>query len=221
MSGENKRFAVTIGHELGSGGAQVGRLLAKKLGVPFVDRQILHETAQALVVPEEELATREERRDSFWQTFSRMELLSSPEAASACGYYPSDRELFEMESRYIVRIAGESSAVILGRGGRFLLRDHPRHFSVFVHARPEDRAARIRELYRLEEKEARRIMEKNDRERRSYAETFTHENWIDARGYDLCVNTSTVPPEEAVELICAALVFRFGKDVLPAPERKP
>src|SRR5512142_2297932 len=89
-------YAVTINHQLGSGGAYLGERLASRLGIPFLDRDILKEVAWQLNLAEAELVNREERLSSFWQNFASMMVLADPVIA-AQPYFPSDSNLFEME----------------------------------------------------------------------------------------------------------------------------
>ena len=113
---------------------------------------------------------------------------------------PSDSDLFELECATIQRIAEKSSAIFLGRCGWYVLRDHPRRVSILVTADQPARIKRLSELYKLSEAEAVDLIKTNDQEREDYIRTFTKQNWLDARHYDLCVNTSTVGWDCAVDL---------------------
>jgi CMP/dCMP kinase len=178
---------------MGSGGAYLGQKLSEGLNLPYFDRDILKKAAEQLNLAETALEDREERLSSFWQSFTRISVYTDPvECLSLDAYLPSDRELFELESNYIQRIAEENSAIFLGRCGRYILRDHPGHISILVHANMPDRVKRIQQLYCLGEEEAKKLVETNDRERTAYMRAFTHQDWLDARLYDLCLNTSTL-----------------------------
>ena len=205
-----EKFIVTISHLLGCGGAHIGRYLAGRLAVPFVDRQILQSAADTLNVPESDIENRDERTTSFWQQFMRMEAFSDPTTAVAAASYPSDLELYGLEKQYIEQIVQKGSAVILGRGGRAILRDYPRHFSVFVCADAGDRVKRVSALREIPENEARRLIEKNDRERGAYMKAFAGLDWLNVRNYDLCVNTSSVGPDKAAELVLEAVKAKLG-----------
>lgn len=205
----NEKFVVTISHLLGCGGAYIGAKLADSFSVPFVDRQILKQVADSLDIPEEDIEDREEKITSFWESFLRLEAFGNTMAANALEYFPTDRELFQLESEFIEQITEKSSAVLLGRGGRYILRNHLRHFSVFVYSDMEDRIQRVSELRHVSENEAKRIIEKNDREINTYIKSFTHLEWLDARTYDLCVNTSSIGLDSAVAIIKSSLAYRF------------
>ncbi|MBR2337852.1 MAG: cytidylate kinase family protein, partial [Clostridia bacterium] len=42
----NNKTIITIGRQFGSGGREIGRRLAEKLGVPFYDKDLLTHAAQ-------------------------------------------------------------------------------------------------------------------------------------------------------------------------------
>lgn len=201
-----QKFVITISHQLGSGGAYLGQKLSDRLGIPFIDREILKKVAKQLNLAESELAHREERLSSFWQSFSRIAGLIDPEKSlSADSYVPTDKELFQLELETIGRIAANSSAIFIGRCGRFILRDHPCHLSVMVHAEKPARIKRLCELYHLSILDAEKLIESNDRERSAYIQTFTRQNWLNARLYDLCVNTSIIGLDKTVELVLSCM----------------
>jgi cytidylate kinase len=205
----NEQYVVTISHLLGCGGANIGKKLSEMLSIPFVDRQILKKVADHLKLPVEDIENREERATSFWQVFSHAGYLIDPLMAIGAEYLPSDRELYDLESEFIEQITKKSSAIILGRGGRYILRDYPRHFSVYVHADMKDRIQRVTELYHVSENEAQRIIEKNDRERSVYIKSYTHLEWLDARTYDICLNTSSIGIDNSVKIIKDSLESKF------------
>jgi cytidylate kinase len=197
----NEHLVITISHQLGSGGAYLGQKLAERLGLPYIDREILKKVAEELNLAEAVLVGREERLSTFWQSLMRVAILTDPVNCLSPGdYMPSDRDLFKLESEYIGRIAEKSSAVIIGRCGRYILREHPGHIGILVHANLPDRIKRIQQLYCLGEVEAKELIETNDQERTAYIRAITHQDWLDARWYDLCMNTSRLGLEKSVEI---------------------
>lgn len=203
----NENYVITVSHQLGCGGAYLGKKLSEMLAIPFVDREILKMVADYLNVPEADIEHREERLLSFWESFSRLELFSNSLVTVPSDYFPSDRELYNLESKFIEEIAAKSSAIILGRGGRYILRDFPHHLSVFVHADMKDRIQRVSKLYNVSVNVAQKIIAKNDKERNSYIKSFTHLEWLDARTYDICINTSRIGLDNAVIVIKNSLKF--------------
>jgi len=169
-----KYYAVTISHQLGSGAAYIGERLAQRLGIPFLDREILQKVAQQLYLMESEVEKREEKLSSYWDNFSRSMIWIDPSlSAEIPQVAPSDRELFEVECDTIRQIARKSSAIFLGRCGWNILSDHPYHISILLTANHAERIKRLCELYKINEQEAQKLIQTNDRERDAYNMKFT------------------------------------------------
>ena len=106
----DKPFVITISHQLGAGGAYMGNKLSKRLGIPFIDRDVLKQVADQLQLSETDLEKRDERLSSFWESFTRMARYSDPQALLTTNpYIITDQELFQLESEYIQRIAEKTS----------------------------------------------------------------------------------------------------------------
>jgi len=196
----DKLMIVTISHQLGCRGSELGQRLSEQLGIPFFDREIIVKVAKELNLAESVVEGREERLSGFWQSLYRIgAVLSDPvEIPSMQSLEPDDQGLFEVESECIVRIAERSSGVFLGRCGRYILRNHPCLFNILVHADLANRIQRVQELFCLEAGDAKKLIAKNDRDRDAYMSTFARKDWLDARWYDLCVNTSSLGMEQCV-----------------------
>ena len=196
----DKHMIVTISHQLGCRGSELGQRLSEQLGIPFFDREILVKVAKELNLAESVVEGREERLSGFWQSLYRIgAVLSDPvEISSMQSLEPDDQGLFQVESECIVRIAERSSGVFLGRCGRYILRNHPCLFNILVHADLADRIHRVQKLFCLEAGDAKKLIAKNDRDRDAYMSTFARKDWLDARWYDLCVNTSSLGMEQCV-----------------------
>lgn len=198
---KEQSFAITISHLLGCGGSYIGQKLSEEFHIPFVDRDILKQIASKLNIAEEDLEHRDERLSTFWEEFTRLQLYTEPLAGGELQYYPSDKELFYLESEYITRIVKESSAVILGRAGRYILRDYPRHVRIFVTADLPERIKRVSTLFQISEEEAKAKIQTNDKERVAFNRAFTKTDGLDARLFDLSVNTSTLGLDHAAAMV--------------------
>lgn len=209
---ENEDLAITISHLIGSGGAYVGEKLADRLGIPFLDREIIQSVAQQLNILESEVERREERLTTFWDNFNRSMIGLSPIIiAEFPQLAPSDSELFKTECETIQKIASKSSAIFLGRCGWDILKNHPNHVSILLTANHSDRVKRLCTLYELTEQDARKLIKTNDQERDAYNKKFTQKNWVDARYYDLCVNTSSTGWDGAVEIAEKCILSKIKK----------
>lgn len=202
----DEKYVITISHQLGCGGAYIGNKLSEKLSIPFIDRQILKRVADILNLPEEEVEDQEEKKPSFWDVFFREEAI----LAERMGYVTpevilNDKELYDLETQYIEKMADENSCIILGRGGNYILRNHPRHLGVFVWADMKDRIPRVSELYKVPASESLRMIEKDDRERYGYLKTHTGRDMLNSKFYDICLNTSAIGLDSSVAIIQNAL----------------
>lgn len=201
-------FVITISRELGSGGAYIGRQIAKKLNVFYADREIIGQAARDLSVLREDVESRDEKILSFWQSLIQSfaaapDVYVPPQIAP-----PTDYELFKAESEIINRIARERSAVIIGRCGYYVLRGHTNHISIFLHGSVDFRKNRVREVYNVAEAAAAEMINKNDAERTAYNHKFTGKAWADATQYDLAIDTGKTGIEKTVELILHYLELR-------------
>ncbi len=194
-------YIITISHMIGCSGAEVGHKLSQALSIPFVDRQILKQVAGYLNLPESDLQEREEKLVSFWEQFFIAGPVGTLTVTGGEKYMLSDRELFELESKFIKEIAQKGPAIFLGRGSIYVLRDFPKRFSIFVYAEMEDRIKRVSELYKISREEAIKMINQNDRDRENYMKTFIKIPWLDLRTYDLCVNISSVGFDNAVKCV--------------------
>jgi len=196
---DSSTFVITIRRQLGSGGAVIGQKLADKLGIFYADSIIITEAAQKLRISESELKSREEKA-LFWRR-----LIESYKAKTD-NYLPTeiapiDRQIFEAQTEIIERIAKERSAVIIGRCSNYILREHPNHVSVFLHADIDFRIERIQKLFNISEDSALKMINQSDKERASYTNKYISKDWTDLRQYDLSINTSKLGLDGTVEFI--------------------
>jgi len=194
-------FVITISRQLGSGGAYIGQQMAKSLNVFYADREIIGQAAQQLSVLKEDLESRDEKILSFWQSFIQSFAVAPDTYVPPQIIAPSDRKLFKIESEIITRIANERSAIIIGRCGSYILREHPNRVSIFLHGDITFRKSRIQKLYNESEKVAEKMITQSDKERTRYYHTVTGREWIDANQYDISIDTSKIGVDQSVELI--------------------
>ncbi len=211
---EKRTTIVTISRQIASGGAYIGHLLARKLGYKYVEREVLHTAARELGVDISELSTVDERRTGFIESLVKSFVFGTPEAA----YVPPsrrpvyDQELFETESKIIAAIAEKYNAVIVGRGGYFILRGRPNVVNVFIHAPMDFRVKRLRKFHEISAEQAREEIEESDRRRETFLKTMTGTDWYDARSYHLCLNVASAG-FEAAERMIIELVDKTKRDL--------
>ena len=208
--GQIQPFAVTISRQLGSGGAYIGQRLAAKLNAMYLDHEILRHAAEKLRISEDYLESRDETVTPAWQSillstnYSAPTLYTPPEIS-----IPTDQELYKVESEIISRIAQSYNAVIVGRGGSYILRQHPRHVSLFLYASLPFRQQRVQEIYHIPGEKALKLIESSDRMRARYLRSVAGQDWADARQYHFCLDTSILGLGKAESVIYDYLKMRF------------
>lgn len=205
-----KDFVIVIGRQFGSGGREIGRRIAEKLGIPYFDKNLLAEAAKAFGFDKDMLADADEKRPSFIRTF----LGSSYGNTSDFGCWGSlsPDALYDVQSRVIGRICHAGPCVIVGRTADYIARELTNLFSVFIHSPEAHRARRI--VMRndaADEAEAIRIAKKADSKRESYYNYYTGRRWGAASNYHLSLDASMLSMEETVDLIISFLKARAAK----------
>lgn len=202
------RTTITISRQLGCGGSYIGQLIAKRLGLKYVDREVLRLAAEEFGCDTETVAAREERIASFWERVLNGLTFGTPEAP----YTPpplrnfTDEELFEKQTEILKRIASRHDCVVIGWAGVYVLPRHPGMLSVFCHAPDKFRIKRIMEVYRVETvEEARAMLEESDEMRKRYFEAMTGHDWACAENYHISIDTSLLPMEKTAEMLIALL----------------
>ncbi len=196
-----KKTIITIERQYGSGGSNIGKLAAEKLGINYYNRQILEMTAKQCGIAPEYLQSAEENVPT---SFLYSLLLSANPARTMEENLPLSDKVFLMESKIIGDIAEkEKSFVLVGRCGNYILEDKG-CFSVFIYADTKSRIRRAIDEYGIPENKAESIMKKADKRRETFYNVNTGGVWQDKDQYSLCLNSALLGDELCAELIVKA-----------------
>lgn len=186
---------ITINRMYGSGGRAIGKALAEELGIGFYDKELIEIAARDKNIPFGDLADVDEKRPGAWSFPVNHEIQISQDYRAI----PMNDVLFELQRDIILSLSDKEDCVIVGRCANHILQD--RTLSVFVYAPFETRVKNVMERLDREEKSARKLVKRMDKERRSYYEFFTDEKWLDMGQYDLCIDSSRFTTEEIVKIL--------------------
>lgn len=186
---------ITINRMYGSGGRAIGKALAEELGIGFYDKELIEITAKDKNIPFGDLADVDEKRPGAWSFPVNHEIQISQDYRAI----PMNDVLFELQRDIILSLSDKEDCVIVGRCANHILQD--RTLSVFIYAPFETRVKNVMERLDREEKSARKLVKRMDKERRSYYEFFTDEKWLDMGQYDLCIDSSKFTTEEIVKIL--------------------
>lgn len=208
---------VTISRQFGAAGVPIGRALAERFGADFLDRKIVAEAALRAGIPERALESYDERLPTVWQRMASA-LAAAPEpqmagvTSAALAPMSVHERLVEITRTVIEEAAAGGNAVILGRGGAFILAGHPNAFHVQLHASLDARVhyllARVEDTpqeEQLDEKALRDLCQTIDAARAEYITDVFGADWRDVTHYDLTLDTGRLGVAKATDLIEAAV----------------
>ena len=191
---------ITISREYCSGGRLIGSSVAKELGIPFYDKELIELAAQKSGLSPEFIAKHEQKGPS-----SFLYGLASGNHGSPYNFHdtPMGDKAFFAQAAVIRDLASKGSCVIVGRCAGYILRNDPNRVNIFLHAPLENRVKRARDLYGLTGTDLAEQILRVDKGRRNYHKNYTGENWYDIRCYDLSINTAISGIDGAVQAILA------------------
>lgn len=204
-------YVITIGRQLGSGGKRLGELLAERLGVPVYDRRLINLAAQEQGF-DTDIFQRADERAPHGAMGRLFRAIASPFSTYHNTYDNplSHESLFAVQTNIIRQKAATENCIIVGRCSDYILRDHPRHFTLFVRADDSDRINNVAQRYDISPQQARDLIAQNDRLRAEHHDFYAETTWADSRAYDLCVNTSRLGVEGTADAILPFIKASLG-----------
>ncbi len=191
----------TIGRQCGSMGRIIGQKLAEDIGVKCYDNELLTEAAKNSGLCEELFQTHDEKPTNSFLYSLVMDTYSLGYNTSAYMDMPINHKIFLAQFDTIKKLASEESCVIIGRCADYALADYPNTVTVFITGNEDQRIKHLMEVHHVNADKARDIMIKTDKKRSSYYNYYSSKKWGDAKGYDLCLNSSLTGVDGAVYLI--------------------
>ena len=201
---------VTVSCEFGTQGFVLGRGVAERLGFSYWDREIVSELARLLHMGEGTVTVFDDR------TRSALEDLLG---AFAPNLEVTSVDYAEDVRRIIGSIAGQGSAVIVGRETQYLV-DPGRALRVRLVAPFDLRVLEIAAQSQVSVDVAKRLLVAGDKQRAAFVLRAMGQNVADPVHYDLVVNTDTYCGKRAEAVVLMAYLAKFGEWPLTALELK-
>jgi cytidylate kinase len=196
---------LTIEREYGSGGADIARKLAERLGWKLWDQLMTDEIARQMDCESRAVEQHEERRDPLYYRLFKAFMRGSFEGSlNAPRMKIVDAECIREVAERVVRAAAkEGHSVIVGRGSAYYLRDHPDAFHIFVYAPFEEKVHRLQQMGKTEE-QAVELAETVDRDRGAFIKQYFGVDWPARHFFHLMIN-STIGDAAVVQTILNAV----------------
>ena len=193
---------ITIGRQFGSGGHEIGNILATRLDIPLYDNNLVRMAAEMLDIREETArAVDETTLNSFLTGYVIAPMEYKDSIRSDEYIQPLNEQVYELQSEIIRKLSARGPCVIVGRCADYILKDQPKCLDVFICADMEDRVRRIAARYDLSEKKAADKIKRIDRERKYYYESHTGLEWGSPLSHQFLMNVSRLGMEGAADVL--------------------
>jgi len=196
----NEKFVINIGRQLGSGGRQIGEMLASQFGITFYDKELIQIASKESGLGKEFFEQADEKK-SHSLIGGLLGLRTNINNEVYGNNYLSNETFFKIQSDVIRQLAEEKSCVFVGRCADYILRDHPLCVNLFITADTDDRIRRVAHDQSLTLEKAQEKIEKMDKKRAEYYNYFSNKVWGAAESYHLCINSSVLGIDETVAFI--------------------
>ena len=195
---------ITIGRQYGSGGHDIGELVAQKLGYTFYDKKLVEIAAKNSNISDEAIESIDEKATSSL-LYSLVSGSYSIRGMNGPLYYemPLNDRLVIAQSDVIKNVAAKENSVIVGRCADYVLEDAKdiELIYIFIYSPMEERIKRISKIFDLTEKQAKDKIQKSDKQRKTYYSYYSNRDWGKMSNYDLCINSAKSGIEKTADMI--------------------
>lgn len=185
---------VTISHEMGASGPEIGLALAERLRYRYVDQDMISQAALKYGVDEAKLTPLDETRPSLFEWFEA-----------------ETRQYITILQSALLDVAEGDNVVIMGRGGQVLLRGIAHVLRLRVMAPFEMRVKRVMKEMAgkmgetVDARATAKMVRQNDQQKFGRMRYLYDVDWVDPALYDLVINTEKLSAEAGVDLIVGLL----------------
>ena len=205
---QDKHIIINVGRQLGSGGHDIGRMLALDFGAKYYDRELLNLAAKESGLSEQVFERNDERK-SFLHTFLHLPNALSGESYTRQSF--TQDSVFQFQSDAIRKAADEGSCVFVGRCADYVLREYNNVVNIFITASMDFRVQQVMAKQNFTSPlEARRFIEQRESRRADYYNYYTGKKWGHAASYDLCIDSSILGLVDTEKFIAQFICKRFG-----------
>lgn len=201
---------VTISHTTGAAGDAIGRSVAELLGFRYVDEQIIEDAARSHGLDTDLVADVERRKSFFAQFLEDLGTMPSIDPSGVPFVPPVETSIPRREKlralivEAIRETAKSGNVVIVSHAAGIPLTGRDDVLRVLVTASFDTRVQRFAADPGVAKGDAERRLKESDAGRADYFRRFYGIEHELPTHYDLVVNTDSIPPEEATDVVVAA-----------------
>ena len=192
-------MVITVGRQYGSGGREIGTMLAQQLNITYYDDLLLKKAAEESGLCEELFHSFDERPKSFLYSIAMDPYSFSMNHVTPKGSI--EQQVYLATYDTIKKLADAGPCVLIGRCADYALKDRSDVVNLFITAPLENRIKRVAARNNISESEAKDRIKKTDKSRASYYNYYSSKEWGDAKSYYRCIDSSLLGIEGTVELL--------------------
>ncbi len=202
---------ITIGREFGSGGRELGKRLAERLGYAYYDKEIIEEIAKRTQLAESYVHQIVEQKAGVFFPITIGRTLHHVHPVGSDYMLKQYTAVYTEQANVLREMAEKSNCIIVGRCADYILKEH-KPLRLFVYADMASKLERCKlkaeEHEGLSDKDLKKKIRRVDRSRAKYYQYYTGHKWGNRSNYDLCINTSTISVKECAEMLVHMLEKR-------------
>ncbi len=194
---------ITITRQYGSGGHEIGKALAEKLGIGFYDKELISIAAKESGIAPELFAKADEKAANslLYSLSSGLYTYGNGFSTGGMGDLPLNDKLYILQHKIIKQKAEKEYFVVVGRCADYILRQYDNVVRVFIYADIDSRVKRALARNEINPSRAKQAVQKADKNRANYYSFYSGQKWGSPENYDLCVNSTKLSTEQAVRII--------------------
>lgn len=206
-----ENYIITVARGFGSGGKAISVELAKRLGIPCYEKEILSMASEKSGINKALFVERDERLKGSYLVNVMKSVPKNYTVEPSDKKFTHDNNLYNIQREIIEELARSQSCIIIGKCADYILKDYANVLKVFVDAPMADCISSIKGRMGVNEEEATRLIVKTDKYRSDYYKYYSGgKHWRNPVNYDLCLNSGFLGRDKCVDLIIDALNSKLG-----------
>ncbi len=199
----DRHFIITVGCEYGSGGPEIAKMIAQKLGIEYYDRDLVDKVVAQIGVD----------KGLVEEADSKIGVRYGFDTSYGVRYANLSNRVIDAQFETINNFAKKSSCVIVGRSSDYILRDRDDVINVFIYAPVEDEIACIARKKGIKnEHKAKEEWESVDKSQHARHEYITGKKRGDRHTRDIMINSSILGWEDTADMIIDMIERKFDKE---------
>lgn len=188
-------LVITIGCEYGAKGNQIGKKVAKDLGIKFYDRDTVDEIIKEVGIP----------KDIMEKVEEGITIAGKGAEGDVRGSFSKYADLTEraihVQKTIIRKLSDRESCVIIGRSADYILKEHKPILRIFIYSPDEVRIENVMKSHNLSEGDAKLFITEKDKRYHKRHMALTGSNRGDRHNRDMLIDSSLLGVDGTAELI--------------------